>query len=135
MSEYPKVGVAAIITKGKKVLLNKRINAHGNNTWSFIGGHLEFGESIEQGVKREVFEEVGVKIKIKKIVGVTNDIFKKENKHYITIYVSAKIIKGTPKILEPDRMIDLKWFDWNKPPKPLFLCVKNFRKQKINLFK
>jgi 8-oxo-dGTP diphosphatase len=50
----PKVGVGVIIKKDGKVLMGKRKNAHGDGTWSFTGGHLEFGEAgkIVQFVRR-----------------------------------------------------------------------------------
>jgi 8-oxo-dGTP diphosphatase len=56
MEKRPAVGVAAIVTKNGKVLLGKRKGAHGEGSWAFPGGHLEFNESIEDCAKREVFE-------------------------------------------------------------------------------
>ena len=42
MGMRPLIGVAAIVIKDKKVLLGKRKNAHGAETWAFPGGHLEY---------------------------------------------------------------------------------------------
>jgi len=74
----PKVGVSVIIYKDNKILMLKRIGAHGSGTWSFPGGHLEFGEEIEDAVRREVREETGVEIKNIQQVTFTNDIFVKK---------------------------------------------------------
>ena len=63
MDERPKVGVGVIIIKDGKVLLGKRKNAHGEGSWSFPGGHLEFNEELFDCAKREVLEETGIKIK------------------------------------------------------------------------
>jgi len=60
--ENPKVGVGVIIVKDNKVLMQKRINAHGNGSWSFPGGHLEFNEELEDCAKRETLEEAGINI-------------------------------------------------------------------------
>jgi ADP-ribose pyrophosphatase YjhB (NUDIX family) len=60
MTERPKVGVAAIIIKDGKVLLGKRKSAHGQGTWNFPGGHLEYGESWQDCAKRETMEEAGI---------------------------------------------------------------------------
>jgi len=61
---YPQISPAIIvgIKKDNKILLahNKRFI---NDTYSIIAGFVEWGESLEDTVKREVFEEVGIKIK------------------------------------------------------------------------
>ncbi len=54
--ERPKVGVGVIVVKEGKVLLLQRKNSHGSGTWCFPGGHLEYGESLEECAKREVLE-------------------------------------------------------------------------------
>ena len=63
MDKRPKVGVGVIVTKNSRVLLGKRKGAHGEATWCFPGGHLEFREKLEDCAKRETLEETGVKIK------------------------------------------------------------------------
>ena len=62
MSNVVRVGVAVIIKHQNTILLGERIGAHGANTWATPGGHLEFGESVEQCAIREVFEETGLKL-------------------------------------------------------------------------
>lgn len=49
----------AIINEENKLLLQRRAD---NDCWGFIGGMMEIGESIEETAKREVFEEVGIKL-------------------------------------------------------------------------
>jgi 8-oxo-dGTP diphosphatase len=130
----PKVGVGVIVIRDKKVLLGKRLNAHGNHTYNFPGGHLEFGESIETCAKREVFEETGLKVD-KIIVGpFTNDIFKEENKHYITIFALCESKIGEPQVTEPEKCTGWNWYDWNHLPQPLFLPIQNLLKQKFSPF-
>jgi len=124
----PKVGVSVIIRKDNKVMLGKRIGSHGAGTWAFPGGHLEFGESVEKCAKREIEEETGLKLKNFKTGPFTNDIFKKENKHYITLFVIADIKVGEPKVMEPEKCEEWKWFDWSNLPKPLFLPIENLLK-------
>ena len=63
MQRSPRVGVGVIVIKEVKVLLGKRKNSHGHGSWSFCGGHLEFGEGIEECARREAFEEAGISIK------------------------------------------------------------------------
>lgn len=130
----PLIGVGIIIIKNNKILLIKRKNSHGSGTWAFAGGHLEFNEALEECAKREAKEEVGVELKNIKSVAFTNDFFPKEKKHYITLFVQANIKKGTPKNMEPEKSSEIKWFEWDKFPKPLFVPVANLRKQNYNPF-
>jgi 8-oxo-dGTP diphosphatase len=133
--ERPKVGVGVYIIKNKKVLLGKRIGSHGSNSWCPPGGHLELNESFEECSIRETLEETGIKIKNIRFLGITNDIFKKENRHYITISMIADYGSGVIKIMEPNKCLEWKWFDWNKLPKSLFLPTKNLLKQNPSLLK
>lgn len=129
----PSVGVAVIVVKNKKVLLGKRKNVPiGKGCWGFPGGHLEENESFEGAAKREVMEETGMKIKNLRFLTATNDIFTKEKKHYITLFLCAEHLSGTPKVLEPEKCEKWRFFEWKKLPSPLFLPVKNLLKQ--NLF-
>ncbi len=129
----PKVGVEVLIKKNNKVLLGKRKKSHGTNTWAPPGGHLEFGESIEECAKREVLEETGIQIKNPKIVTLTNDIFKEEGKHYITIFLITDT-KEEPIAREPELCEKWEWFSWYDLPKPLFLPIQNLLKQGFNPF-
>lgn len=125
-----RVGVGVLINKNRKILLIKRKGSHGAGTWAPPGGHIDFGESVTNCAKREVKEEMGLKIKNLKILGFTQDFFKKEQKHYITIWVSSHWKSDKPKILNKE-MSEIGWFSWDKLPKPLFLPLENFVKKKL----
>lgn len=119
----PKVGLGVIVLKDGKVLLGKRVGNHGLGTWGFPGGHLEYGESFEACALREVAEEVGVEITKPMFVTAVNSVFEEEHKHYVTIYMQADWVHGEPQILEPDKMVEWQWFDWDSLPQPTFLPI------------
>ncbi len=129
----PKVGVGVIVIKDGQVLLGKRKGAHGEGSWAFPGGHLEFGETPEDCAKREVMEEVGITIKNIQKVTYTNDIFPAEDKHYITCYVKADYESGEVKVMEPEKCEKWEWLHWGAFPETLFLPVLNLLKENINL--
>jgi len=62
MSDHPFIGVDAIITNnGGEILLVKRSDDKKiyPGLWSLVSGMAEWGETIEEALKREVMEEVG----------------------------------------------------------------------------
>ncbi len=99
-----------------------------------MGGHLEFNESLEECVTREVAEETGIAINNIRFGAITNDIFTIEVRHYVTIFMLADYASGEVKLMEPDRCEKWAWFEWDKLPRPLFLPVQNLLKQNYNPF-
>ena len=63
-TEYPKIMPAVIIavTNGNKILLSKYANREYTR-YALLAGFTEIGESVEETVKREVMEEVGLHVK------------------------------------------------------------------------
>lgn len=137
--QIPRVGIGVFVFKDGKFIMGCRKGAHGEGSWSVPGGHLEFGETIEEGARREVEEETGLAITDIKIAGLTNDIFETEGKHYITIWVTSRWESGHPQLMEPDKFLDLDWHDFETLPENLFLPWKELLKSdffpKIKEFK
>lgn len=55
-------GTLGIISKNGKFLLGKRANRPYKGLWCAFGGKVEKGETPEKALKRELFEELGIKI-------------------------------------------------------------------------
>ena len=130
----PKVGVGVIVKKDNKILAGRRKNAHGRGSWCFPGGHLEFGESWEECARREAEEETGVQIKNVRFFTATNDFFKEEQKHYITIFMVADWESGEVELREPDKSEEWEWFSWDDLPEPLFVPWQNLLKTGLDPF-
>jgi 8-oxo-dGTP diphosphatase len=128
-----KVGVGVLIEKDGKILLGKRISSHGSGTYNLPGGHIEFGETIAECAKREVKEETGLDVEMVKLISVSNDIM--YGKHYVTLGVLAKLVSGKPSVKEPEKFVDLKWYDYGNLPSPLFIAseriINNFLNNSI----
>src|SRR5688572_17695716 len=59
----PVATVAAIIIRGSRVLLTRRARPPFANTWDLAGGFLEAGETADEGIRREVLEELGLTVR------------------------------------------------------------------------
>jgi len=115
--DYIGVGVGAvIINENNEILLLKRLVEPEQGCWTIPGGTVEFGETVEEAIIREMEEEIGVKIEVVKLLGVTNHILKDEKKHWVSPAFLVKIVKGVPENKEPHKHEDLKWFSTNSLP-------------------
>ncbi|KAL6239867.1 hypothetical protein BDW75DRAFT_68500 [Aspergillus navahoensis] len=113
-----RVGVAVFALNHKnEFILGKRIGSHGAGTWGLPGGHLEFGESWEECAARELEEETGIHVdenSIQYLTG-TNDVFEKDGKHYVTIFVGVRVKGGQePKIKEKLKCAEWRWVSWEE---------------------
>ena len=128
----PIVGVGVLIIKDGKVLLGKRNEEPGKNTWSLPGGKLEFGETFEACAKREVKEETGLDVDDLEFISLSNDRF--ENQHFVTLGFKAGKFFGEPKNKE-EEIKDWGWFDLNSLPDNLFLpsrkIIENYLSNKV----
>jgi 8-oxo-dGTP diphosphatase len=98
----------------------ERQGSHGAGSWSVPGGWMEYGESFEETARREVMEEVGLRIENVRFGAVTNNVFPEDKIHSITVWVLSDYKSGEPKVLVPDKISRLKWCDFDRLPKPLF---------------
>ena len=112
---------ALIVNEDNETLLVKRgFNSKNQvGVWSKPGGAVDMEEKVEDAVIREIKEELGVDIELIKFLGFTNHIIKSENQHWIAFNYLAKIIKGEPQILEPEKIAEIKWFSFDKLPENL----------------
>jgi 8-oxo-dGTP diphosphatase len=119
------VGVSVLVQKGDRILLEKRAHAHGAGTWGPPSGHIDYGERPEQTATRETQEETGVSINNLKFRCITNDVFEKDQKHYITLWFQADYVAGEAKLKAPDEESEVGWFALDALPQPLFLPLQH----------
>ena len=120
------IGISAsfIIHDGNgRILLQKRGQAardeQGN--WDVGGGAIEFGESITDAVKREIFEELLTRpLEIKFLT--VYDAFREFNgklTHWIAVMHAVRVDPKKVSIGEPHKIDEIGWFTSDKLPSPL----------------
>jgi len=73
--EKPVVGIGGVIIEQGRTLLIRRGSEPLRGEWSIPGGTLEVGETLQEGVARELLEETGVEIRVLELIEVFDRIF------------------------------------------------------------
>ncbi len=115
-------GTHIIILKDSQVLLGKRKKEFGQGQWELPGGHLEFQETFEENLERECQEELGIKVKVGKLISIAPNMV--YGNHYIIFTFLADSYSGKPKLKEPDKHESWSWFSLDNLPEKLFISTK-----------
>jgi mutator protein MutT len=75
---YPVVGVGGVVIRDGRALLIRRGTPPLQGRWSIPGGRVEWGETIEQAVLRELREETGLEARAIELIEVVERIFDDE---------------------------------------------------------
>jgi 8-oxo-dGTP diphosphatase len=78
--ERPIVGVGGVVIQDGRVVLVRRGGPPLEGNWSIPGGTLEVGETIAEGVQRELREETGLEVRVGELIEVFERIFPGESK-------------------------------------------------------
>ncbi len=98
--EAPIIGVGAVVIDDSKVLLVRRGQEPLKGEWSLPGGALELGETLQQGVVRELLEETGLTVVPDGIVEildriVQDDLTGRIRYHYVLVDFLCHVAGGT----------------------------------------
>ena len=91
----PKITVDGVLFKDSEILLIKRKNPPFEDMWALPGGFVEYGETTEHAVIREVEEETGLQCTLSQLLGVYSDPSRDPRGHTISIVYIVERKKGT----------------------------------------
>ncbi len=117
--DYIGVGVGGVIFNiDGKVFLARRGKEARNECgkWEFPGGGVEFGETLEHALAREIMEEFGIEIDVRELLDVVNHIIPAEGQHWVSPTLICRHRSGTPCIREPHKCEEIGWFSVERIP-------------------
>ena len=92
------VGVGGVVIRDERALLIRRGSAPLEGEWSIPGGMLEIGETILDGVQRELLEETAIEVKVLDLIEVferlTRDEAGKLKYHFVILDYLCEAVRG-----------------------------------------
>ena len=108
------IAVDAVAVRDGKVVLIKRGNEPQRGFWALPGGLLDWDESAEEAVVRELEEETSLKGKLGKFVGVYSDPGRDTFQRVTIVY---EVLVSEEALRASDDALDAKWFSFDKLPR------------------
>ncbi len=110
--DAPVVSVGVLVVHGGRILLAQRGHEPAEGLWTFPGGVMELGETLEEAAVREVWEECGVRVRVRKPLTTVDRIFQDERGrveyHYVIVEMLADYLAGDPRPASDIRQVG--WF-------------------------
>lgn len=111
--EQPLIGLGAVVWKDGKVLMIQRGRPPRQGIWSLPGGLQLLGETVAEGIRREIREETGVEIELLGLVEVVDSVQQDPTGrvlyHYTIIDYAARWLSG--EAVAGDDAAAVAWID------------------------
>jgi 8-oxo-dGTP pyrophosphatase MutT (NUDIX family) len=128
--------VAAVIFNERgEVLLQQRKDV---KRWCVISGHVEFGETVEEAILREIREEINVTAEVVRLIGVYSapkfSTYHYEDKsiQYVINYFEVRLLEPLNLEISNGETLALKYFSRHNLPENLDLMNPNWLEDALN---
>lgn len=97
--DRPVVGVGGVVIQDDRVLLIRRGTEPLKGAWSIPGGTLELGETLVEGVRRELREETGLDVRVGELIEAFERVFRdgdgRPRYHFVILDYFCEAASGT----------------------------------------
>ena len=109
--EAPVVAVGVIIRQDDQIVLIRRAKEPSAGRWTFPGGAIELGESLQEAARREAWEETGLLVQVGEVATVVDNVVRdaggRVRYHYVIVDYFAQPVEGS---LQPGTDVsDARW--------------------------
>ena len=118
-SNGPRVGCGVAILRDRKLLLIRRARSPEAGCWSLPGGKVDLWEPTEEAARREIAEEIGIRLGALELLCVVDYVAPEEGAHWVSPAFLATEFEGEPALLEPEKHTGIGWFPLDALPDPL----------------
>lgn len=111
MNTETKVIVGAVIEKDGKYLLVQEAQEKCRGKWNLPAGHLDSGETMVDGAKREVREETGCTVELTGVCQIGSRM--KEGEVFASVIFTAELVREEIS-LDPAEILDARWLSYEE---------------------
>jgi 8-oxo-dGTP diphosphatase len=116
--ENPAVSTMAFVQEGDDFLILQRATEPLRRAWDLPGGFVEGGEHPTETIRREVYEETGLDVVPRRLIGVYNGVYGETQRATLDFAYLCRI-RGGRFVLSPEHM-DARWYPLERFPDPAF---------------
>jgi ADP-ribose pyrophosphatase YjhB (NUDIX family) len=126
---------AIIFNEKREILMQRRMDT---KKWCIISGHVEFGESVEDAIIREVQEETNVASEVVRLIGVystpsfTTYFYPERVVQYVVNYFEVKLLGQIPDGLKNNECEEVSYFPIDKLPEEIDLISPHWLADALN---
>ena len=111
MNTNTKVIVGVVIEKNGKYLLVQEAKESCRGKWNLPAGHLDPGETMANGAKREAKEETGCEVELTGVCQIGSRV--KENEVFASVIFTTKLMREEIEF-DSAEILDVKWFSYEE---------------------
>ncbi len=111
-----RVRVAALIISEGRILLAEH-KKRGERYWLLPGGGLEYGETLEEALKRELLEEAGIGIQVKDLLWTLDSIPPDKHRHVLNLIFEAEALSDRLSPVKEEVLQGVRWVSLEEFPK------------------
>lgn len=105
---HPRIRVAAIITQGASVLMVQHLKG-GRKNWLLPGGGVQYGESLDEALRRELHEEARLGIRVGPLAYVVESLAPDRTRHVVNLCFLAEADGAAPRLGNDPRVVDVRF--------------------------
>lgn len=124
MSQQPRLGCGAAIVQDGRLLLVRRLREPEAGCWGLPGGKVDWLEPVEQAVRREIEEELAIRLTVLTLLCVVDQIDPARGEHWLAPVYLADAFEGEVRNIEPEKHDDIGWFSMDNLPEPLTVATQ-----------
>ena len=119
--QQPRLGCGAVVQRADgAILLVQRGREPEKGHWGLPGGKVDWMETVEHAVIREVEEETGLRVAVERLLCVVDHFEPALGQHWVAPVYVVRTLDDTPAVLrEPEALLGLGWFAADALPTPL----------------